>query len=328
MAAKKKTNRGRGPRRGQSAIGDPRGSAADRKPRPRAAQRRPKKTSTGGGNDPPPSANDVGAPRPRTFSWSKIGWPLALVAVAVGVLLWQVQPTGATVPARLRVEVRGSHPHDRDAFTQGLLLHDGALYESTGRTRRSSIRRVRIADGHVEVQEDLADDLFGEGLARVGERFWQITWRNGKALLWEGRPFRKVREVEYDGEGWGLCYDGERLVMSDGTAWLTFRDPESFAVIGEVRVTRAGRPLRRLNELECVDHVVYANIWETNEIARIDPSNGEVTAMIDASGLLTAEERVGTDVLNGIAYVPETGRFLITGKLWPKIFDVEFVPAP
>ncbi len=258
----------------------------------------------------------------RTFLWLTLG------ALVIGVVLWQLYPSGRTVPQAMRVRVLRSHPHDPDAFTQGLVYHDGALFESTGLRRHSTLREVDVESGEVRRKVELPDELFAEGLARVGDRFVQLTWQAGKALVWSADGFEKIREHEYTGEGWGLCFDGERLVMSDGTAWLTFRDPETFERIGEVRVTRAGRPVRRLNELECVDGSVYANVWMDDHIARIDPATGEVTAWIDASGLLSRDDRHGgEDVLNGIAYVPETGRFLLTGKKWARLFEVEFAPV-
>lgn len=255
-------------------------------------------------------------------------WPwAALLALVGGVILWQAYPTGRIVPEVLRVRVVATHPHDRDAFTQGLLFHDGLLYESTGIRGQSTVREVELETGEVRRRADLPEEHFGEGLARVGDELVQLTWQSGKALVWSIDRFEPVREHDYRGEGWGLCFDGERLVMSDGTAWLAFRDPQTFERIGEVRVTRAGRPLRHLNELECVDGAVYANVWTQEHIARIDPDSGEVTAWIDASGLLAQGDRNGNeDVLNGIAYLPESGRFLLTGKRWPHLFEVEFVP--
>jgi glutaminyl-peptide cyclotransferase len=180
----------------------------------------------------------------------------------------------------------------------------------------------------VEDKVSLDPLLFGEGLARVGGRLYQITWQNGRMLVWNLARLEKEREVTYEGEGWGLCYDGKRLVMSDGSDRLQFRDPETFAKVGEVSVRRAGLPQRQLNELECADGLVYANVWTEPFIARIDPASGEVTGWIDASGLLTREESAGVDVLNGIARVPGSRRFLLTGKLWPRLFEVELVPAP
>ena len=218
-------------------------------------------------------------------------------------------------------------PHDRTAFTQGLLFFDGKLYESTGLLGQSSLRRVDPESGAVEARVALEPELFGEGLARVGWRLFQLTWQNGRVLVWTLATLKKEREIAYQGEGWGLCFDGRRLVMSDGSDRLTFRDPETFAKVGELVVRRAGVPLRNLNELECVDGVVYANIWQDPHIARIDPTSGDVTGWIDASGLLGADDRQGTDVLNGIAEVPGTRRLLLTGKLWPRAFEVELVPV-
>jgi glutamine cyclotransferase len=233
---------------------------------------------------------------------------------------------GAAAPEELVPQVVRSFPHDREAFTQGLLFFEGKLYESTGLQGRSSLRRVDPESGHVEARSELAPQLFGEGLARVGGQLFQITWRDGRALVWDLSGLKPLRELSYPGEGWGLCHDGHRLIMSDGSDHLVFRDDASFARVGDVAVARAGEPVKNLNELECVGDVVYANIWRTDNIARIDPRTGAVTGWIDASGLLSRDERVGADVLNGIAFVPERGTFFITGKLWPRLFEVRFVP--
>jgi glutaminyl-peptide cyclotransferase len=227
----------------------------------------------------------------------------------------------------MRVHVVRTLPHDRAAFTQGLLLFDDKLYESTGRYGQSTLRRVDRDSGSVEASVPLDRQFFGEGLARVGGHLVQITWQNGRAFYWNLTSFKQEREVTYEGEGWGLCYDGRRLVMSDGSDKLSFRDAETFAKTGEISVKRAGVAVRNLNELECTDGVVYANIWQDTHIVRIDPGTGEVTAWIDASNLLSPDERAGADVLNGIAAIPGSHNLLITGKLWPHIFEVELVPA-
>jgi glutamine cyclotransferase len=242
------------------------------------------------------------------------------------------ESTRPTPPAshaleELRVRVVRTLPHDRGAFTQGLLMFEGKLYESTGLLRESTLRRVDPDSGTVEAKVALDPQLFGEGLARVGGRLIQLTWQNGRALYWNLSSLTKEREVPYEGEGWGLCFDGRRLVMTDGSDQLFFRDPESFAKIGQVTVRRAGAPVRELNELECIDGAVYANIWQDTHIVRIDPASGDVTAWIDASNLLSAEDRVGANVLNGIAAIPGSRNLLITGKLWPRAFEVELVPA-
>ena len=221
-----------------------------------------------------------------------------------------------------------TYPHDPGAFTQGLVYSGGRLYESTGIEGRSSLRRVVLEDGRVETLVPLPPTLFAEGLARVGDQLVQLTWKNAVALVWDLPGLQRSTTHTYPGEGWGLCYDGRRLVMSDGGDRLVFRDPATFRPIGDVAVVSAGRPVRNLNELECAKGAVYANIWQEDRIARIDARTGDVTAWIDASGLLTAEERAGADVLNGIAHVPERDTFLLTGKFWPRVFEVSFEPGP
>ena len=230
-------------------------------------------------------------------------------------------------PERLAVKVVSSRPHDTSSYTQGLVWHEGMLYESAGLYQQSSLRQVDPATGEVRRRADLPPQYFAEGLALVGDRLVQLTWNEGVALVYRLSDFEKVGEHRYTGEGWGLCWDGARLVMSDGSDRLTFRHPETFATLGEVRVRMQGAPVAQLNELECVDGAVYANVYQTEDIVRIDPSSGEVTALIDASGLLgAADYRAGAEVLNGIAWMPETKRFLITGKRWPLMFEVELVP--
>ncbi|MEO0324226.1 MAG: glutaminyl-peptide cyclotransferase [Myxococcota bacterium] len=236
-------------------------------------------------------------------------------------------------PEQLRVRVVRRLPHARDAFTQGLLWHAGKLYESTGQYGQSSLRRVDLMTGDVELRTDLDDAVFAEGLARVGERFVQLSWRSGRAFVWRETDagFERLTEHEYAGEGWGLCFDGRRLVMSDGSATLTFRDPETFEEQGHVLVTDDGRPVRNLNELECVTHgdetFVLANVWQREFLVRIDPASGRVTARIDARGLLRGRERYGTDVINGIAWLPERESYLLTGKYWPAAFEVVLEPS-
>lgn len=232
----------------------------------------------------------------------------------------------------LIVEVVSSHPHDPLAFTQGLVWSDGVLYESTGQYGESTVRRVDPETGEVLARTGLPPDLFGEGLALVpgngagegGGRLVQITWLEGVARIWT-RDLEPAGSHRYEGEGWGLCFDGGRLVMSDGSDALVFRDPETFEVTGRVSVTLRGRPLHRLNELECVDGAVWANVLGADHLVRIDPVTGRVTATADASGLLTAAEASAADVLNGIAYDPARRVFLITGKYWPRLFVVRFV---
>ncbi len=226
---------------------------------------------------------------------------------------------------RLRARIVASYPHDPAAFTQGLVWHQGRLLESTGLYGESSVRRVDLASGQVEHEVALPGHLFGEGLTRVDDRLVQLTWREGVARVLDLESFELLDELPYSGEGWGLCLDGEELVMSDGSAQLTFRDPTSFAELRRLEVTLDGAPLARLNELECVDGWVYANVWGTDWIVKIETASGAVRGVIDASDLLAASEREGADVLNGIAFDPGRRLFLLTGKLWPALFAVELV---
>ncbi|HEX4952302.1 MAG TPA: glutaminyl-peptide cyclotransferase [Thermoanaerobaculia bacterium] len=224
------------------------------------------------------------------------------------------------------VELVAEYPHDVTAYTQGLLWHGGSLYESTGLYGRSTLRQVELSTGTVLREVRLPMELFGEGLARVGERLVQLTWQEGKALYWHLADLSRAAERSFTGEGWGLCWDGARLVMSDGSATLTLRDAESFAETGRIAVTRGGRPLDLLNELECVEGVIWANVYTTDEVVRIDPETGAVTATVDASLLRGLDLGRGAEVANGIAWRPETKTFLLTGKRWSKVFEVRFVP--
>ena len=215
-------------------------------------------------------------------------------------------------------------PHDRGAFTEGLLLEGGALYESTGEFGTSTLREVDLATGLVLRSVALPDEEFGEGLAWVESKLIQLTYRNGIAHVYDAATFEETGRFEYDGEGWGLCYDGARLIMTNGSDRLFFRDPDSFELLGDVPVTLDGAPLPGVNELECVRGEVFANVFPTQAIVRIDPETGRVLTRIDARGLLTPDESDGVDVLNGIAFVPDTARFLLTGKYWPTLFEVDF----
>ncbi len=225
---------------------------------------------------------------------------------------------------RLVVEVRRSLPHDPASFTQGLVIAGGELFESRGQYGESSLRRLDRQTGRVLDEKPLAPGLFGEGLAAVDDRLIQLTWREGVAVVWDRASLTETGRFAYPGEGWGLCGDGRRLYQSDGSDVLTVRDPHSFAVRRRLAVTLEGRPLRQLNELECAEGWIYANLLGSDAIVRIEPHGGRVTAVIDASGLLSQTERQQADVLNGIAWDAEAGVFLLTGKLWPKMFEVVF----
>jgi glutaminyl-peptide cyclotransferase len=231
-------------------------------------------------------------------------------------------PSGSR-PARLTYEIVRSHPHDPRAFTQGLQFVDGHLYEGTGLHGESTLRRVELRSGAVLQQVALSPQYFGEGITVVGDRVIQLTWRSGVGFVYDRDTFERRRTFTYTGEGWGLTFDGQHLIMSDGTDALRFWHPETFEEVRRVQVTDGGAPVAQLNELEYFDGLVYANVWPTDRVARIDPSSGQVTGWIDFSGLLTPSERArGVDVLNGIAHDPRTGHFLVTGKLWPWVFEV------
>ena len=230
----------------------------------------------------------------------------------------------------LDYEVVSRRPHDPEAFTQGLVLDPtGRLFESTGLLGRSSLREVDAQDGRVLRLRALPDEQFGEGLALVDDRLIQLTWQNGVATAWDAETFEPLTTYAYEGEGWGLCHDGARLVMSDGSDHLTFRDPETFAVLGDVPVTLDGEPLSALNELECVDGAVWANVYQTDRIVRIDPASGAVTGALDLDGILEPRPDDGGHraVLNGIAYDPVADTFLVTGKLWPELFEIRVTEA-
>jgi glutaminyl-peptide cyclotransferase len=230
-------------------------------------------------------------------------------------------------PRRLQVEVLAAYPHDTTASTQGLLFDHGVLYESTGVQGRSTIRRVDVTTGKVLQSVPLAADQFGEGIARTPQGLFQLTYKNQIAMLYDPASLTVQRTFKYDGEGWGLCFDGTSLVMSNGTSTLTFRSPETFEVVRRITVIHEARRLvPNINELECVDGAVYANIWRLDLLARIEPSTGRVLDRIDASVLLTDAEREKAGVLNGIAYDPAEKVFYLTGKNWPWVYKVRFVP--
>jgi glutaminyl-peptide cyclotransferase len=241
------------------------------------------------------------------------------------------EDSSATVAA-LTYEVLATIPHDVDAFTQGLLLSaDDRLFEATGYDSANpesstTVREVDPETGAVLRSISLGRDYFGEGLALVDDRLIQLTWTEQLAFVYDLESFQQVGAFAYDGEGWGLCHDdtADRLVMSNGSATLTFRDPESFAPLGEVVVTRAGRPVERLNELECAEGAVWANVWQTDEILRIDPASGAVTGVLDLAGIIEPDPADANTnaVLNGIAYDAAADSYLVTGKLWPTMYEI------
>lgn len=226
---------------------------------------------------------------------------------------------------QLGIKILAELPHDPAAFTQGLLLYKGHFYESTGLYGHSSLRKVQPITGEIVAKRTLESGYFGEGLARVGQQLIQLTWREGQALVYDIADLSLQQEFHYQGEGWGLCFDGEQLWMSDGSSVLQQRNPQDFSPHGQLSVTLNGQPLNLLNELACVGEHIYANIWHDSRLVRINKTTGRVEAEIDASALVAASER-GRDseaVLNGIAYDEQEKVFYLTGKLWPKMFKVQ-----
>lgn len=236
-------------------------------------------------------------------------------------------------PVSLAVLVLRELPHQKDVYTQGLLVHDGLIYESRGHYGRSGIDVWDPETGATVKTINLGEEFFAEGLVRVGESLWQLTWQAGRAFRWRLSDLALIQEASFPGEGWGLAFDGKRLIVSNGTHELQFFDPVTFAPLGTLSVRRGASPQDQLNELEYVSegNVLFANVYETDEIVRIDLETGVVTGVVQASGLLSAEEQRTAEVLNGIAYWPERDSFVITGKFWPKSFEVRFVdeePVP
>jgi len=217
-----------------------------------------------------------------------------------------------------------SYPHDAQAFTQGLVFADGHLYESTGRVGHSSLRMVELETGRVLQELPVPQPYFAEGLTTWGSTLVQLTWQSHVAFIYDQFSFRELRTEKYAGEGWGLTTDGKALIMSDGTARLRFLDPQTFRELRKVTVKDHGRPVTQLNELEMVRGEIYANVWYSDRIARISPANGKVLAWIDLRGLLPQSERTDPEaVLNGIAYDAEHDRLFVTGKLWPRLFEIK-----
>lgn len=252
----------------------------------------------------------------------------ARVVVAVLLLLLNTVAVAESAPAPdvtwYGYEIVNRFPHDPAAFTQGLVWHDGSLYEGTGQLGQSSLRKVKLETGKVEKRVALAPDLFGEGIAVWNDSVIQLTWQNGVAIVHDLASFKQTRTFRYDGEGWGLTHDGRRLIMSDGSSRLTFRDPATFRAVGSIEAVFRGRKLAGLNELEFIKGEIWANVWTTNQIVTIDPSTGNVKGVVDLTGLLSPADRKGArvDVLNGIAYDAEDDRIFVTGKYWPMLYEI------
>jgi len=237
------------------------------------------------------------------------------------------RPDQMTTASRVQTytyEVVKSYPHDKAAFTQGLVFHQGALYESTGLNGSSSLRRVELETGKVLKKIEVPTQFFAEGLALFNGRLYQLTWQTQRGFVYDLDSFDKLREFNYAGEGWGLTRDANSLIMSDGSSRIRFLDPDTLEVRSLITVRDNGRDVLQINELEYIKGEIYANVWMTDRIARIDPQSGKVNAWIDLSGLLPPEARQDPmAVLNGIAYDEASDRLFVTGKLWPKLFEIK-----
>lgn len=231
----------------------------------------------------------------------------------------------ATTAPVFRYQVVNSYPHDRAAYTQGLVYLDGFLYEGTGLKGQSTIRKVKLETGEVLQQRRIDDQYFGEGIVVWKNALIQLTWQSEIGFVYDLASFEPSRRFTYKGEGWGLTHDGTRLIMSDGTPALRFLDPETLEETGRITVRDGRMPVDDLNELEFVNGEILANVWTTTRIARISPTTGQVTAWIDFSGLLSPREAAGAEVMNGIAYDAARDRLFVTGKLWPRLFEVRII---
>jgi len=264
----------------------------------------------------------------RRLIWGLLAM-VAAVAVFAGLHLSRPSvPDGSDVVPVYTYVIVNVYPHDRDAFTQGLVFKDGVLYESTGLYGHSTLRRVELETGNVLQVRELPAEYFGEGVTIYEDWIIQLTWLSNVGFVYDKDTFELLREFSYPTEGWGITHDGERLIMSDGTSTIYFLDPQSFEQTGQLEVFDGDSLVTRLNELEYIKGEIYANVWQTDRIARISPETGQVIAWVDLEGLLPAEDRLEpVDVLNGIAYDAENDRLFVTGKLWPKLFEIKLVPS-
>jgi len=238
-----------------------------------------------------------------------------------------LQPsTNSNVIPVYTYKVVNTYPHDRSAFTEGLVFEDGVLYEGTGLHGHSTLRRVKLETGEILQICELPPQYFGEGVTIYGNKIIQLTWQSHIGFVYNKYSFKLLKKFNYPNEGWGITHDGKHLIMSDGTSTLHFLDPETFEEINQIEVSANNTPVTGINELEYIQGEIYANIWQTERIARIDPLTGQVVGWIDLKGILSPEDHSETvDVLNGIAYDAKNDRLFVTGKFWPKLFEIELM---
>ena len=246
-----------------------------------------------------------------------------LLFALAGLAVLAAPAAGQTPVSRATAEIVATYPHDSGAFTQGLFIEDGVLFESTGQVGASGLRQVTLETGHVERQTALEPPYFGEGSVQLGSRIYMLTWQSETGFIFDAGTFERIGTFDYSGQGWGLTHDGTHLILSDGTAELRVIDPADFSTVRTIEVTLAGRPVRRLNELEWVDGEIWANVWQSPLIVRINPESGAVTGLIDLTGLIPPALAGSRDaVANGIAWNRETGQIYVTGKLWPLLYEI------
>ncbi|MCW4043021.1 MAG: glutaminyl-peptide cyclotransferase [Candidatus Bathyarchaeota archaeon] len=240
---------------------------------------------------------------------------------------YQVTPTQTSQDVSVSLcKIINTYPHDRNAFTQGLVFEKNHLYEGTGLYGRSSLRKIQLENGVILQIRNLSDQYFGEGITIYQDKIIQLTWKNKVGFVYDKDNFQKIQEFHYLTDGWGLTYDGEHLILSDGTSTLHLIDPETYEEVNQIQVFSKEGPVKDLNELEYVKGEIYANVWQTNLIARISPTTGKVTGWIDLSELRRIENSSNPAAIpNGIAYDPKSDRLFVTGKLWSKIFEIELV---
>lgn len=253
-----------------------------------------------------------------------VGFFVLLITVSVPFWIYSNNPD---VSAAWTYEVVNTYPHDREAFTQGLVYENGILYEGTGLRRRSELRKVELQTGKVLQKYELPDKYFGEGITIFGDKIIQLTYQSNIGFVYDKETFELLKEFNYPTEGWGITHNGKHLIMSDGTPMLYFLNPETFEQIRSVMVFDKDKSVWGLNELEFIEGQIYANIWLNDRIVIIEPLTCKVTAWIDMKGLLTNQERnEKVDVFNGIAYDPNNKRLFVTGKFWPKLFEIKLIP--
>ncbi len=276
------------------------------------------------------SLDSIGAGSRAIFvkRFLKLFIPVLIVILAVAFVLFRPDKINPVIPPTYTYEIINTFPHDQKAFTQGLVFEDGVLYEGTGLNGRSTLRKVELETGNVLQMHQLLTKFFGEGITIYGDNIIQLTYKENVGFVYNKDAFELLREFNYPTEGWGITHDGRRLIMSDGTPTLYFLNPETFEQVGRIKVNDRNTPLLGLNELEYVKGQIYANIWPTERIAMIAPDTGSVTGWIDLKGLLTQQDySQPVDVLNGIAYDKNNGRLFVTGKFWPKLFEIKLIPV-